>query len=41
MRAAIDTADERGDKDTADLFAEISRGLDKQLWFLEGRLQSE
>src|SRR5262249_43910701 len=41
VRAAIDTADKVGDKDTADLFTEISRGLDKHLWFLEAHLQSE
>lgn len=39
-RAAIDTADEAGDMDTADLFTEVSRGLDKSLWFLEAHLQS-
>ena len=39
VRAAIDEADEAGDADTADLFTEISRGLDKQLWFLEAHLQ--
>ncbi len=39
-RAAIDTANAFGDADTADLFTEISRGLDKSLWFLEAHLQS-
>lgn len=38
-REAIDTADEAGDMDTADLFTEVSRGLDKSLWFLEAHLQ--
>ncbi len=38
-RAAIDTAAEHGDADTADLFTEVSRGLDKSLWFLEAHLQ--
>lgn len=39
-REAIDTADRAGDADTADLLTEISRGLDKSLWFLEAHLQS-
>jgi starvation-inducible DNA-binding protein len=38
-RTAIDTATEFGDADTADVFTEISRGLDKSLWFLEAHLQ--
>ncbi len=38
-RAAIDTADEAGDQDTADLFTEISRQVDMDLWFLEAHLQ--
>lgn len=41
VRAAIDAADEAGDKSTADLFTEISRETDKQLWFLEAHLQSD
>lgn len=37
-RAAIDAADEAGDKDTADLFTSMSRTIDKDLWFLEAHL---
>jgi len=39
-RAAIDAATEQGDMDTADLFTEVSRGLDKALWFLEAHVQA-
>ena len=39
-REAIDTADDLGDADTADLFTGISRTLDKSLWFLEAHLQA-
>jgi starvation-inducible DNA-binding protein len=39
IRKAIDVADERHDKSTADLFTEISRTADKQLWFLEAHVQ--
>jgi starvation-inducible DNA-binding protein len=38
-RAAIDAADEAGDKDTADLFTGVSRQMDKDLWFIEAHLQ--
>lgn len=38
-RSANAAADELGDADTADLFTEVSRGLDKSLWFLESHLQ--
>jgi starvation-inducible DNA-binding protein len=41
VRQGIDRADEIGDKDTADIFTEISRAVDKDLWFLEAHLQSE
>ena len=41
VRAAIDTSDELRDKDTADLFTEISRGVDKWLWFVESHLQAD
>ena len=39
-RAAVDEADKLGDADTADIFTEISRGVDKWLWFVEAHLQS-
>ncbi len=38
-RSAIEAAEVQGDADTADLFTEVSRGLDKALWFLEAHLQ--
>jgi starvation-inducible DNA-binding protein len=41
VRVAIDAADKAGDMDTSDLFTEISRGVDKMLWFLEAHLQGE
>ena len=39
VRESIDQADEAGDADTTDIFTEVSRGLDKALWFLEAHLQ--
>jgi len=41
VRAAIDQTDTLGDKDTADLFTEISRGVDKWLWFIEAHLHAD
>jgi starvation-inducible DNA-binding protein len=41
VREGIDQADELGDKDTADLFTEISRDVDKFLWFVEAHNQAE
>jgi starvation-inducible DNA-binding protein len=41
VRQAIDQSDELGDKDTADLFTEISRAADKYLWFVESHLDRE
>ena len=38
VREAIDTTDELGDADTADMYTEISRTIDKRLWFLEAHL---
>jgi starvation-inducible DNA-binding protein len=40
-RAAIDTADELRDKGTADLFTEVSRGIDRWLWMIEAHLGTE
>ena len=39
-RETIGRADEIGDVDTADLFTEVSRGIDKWLWFVEAHLQT-
>lgn len=41
VRNAIDQADELHDKDTADIFTEISRGVDKYLWFVEAHNQAD
>ena len=40
VRKAIDEAADLGDQDTADLFTEISREIDKQLWFVEAHIQA-
>ena len=40
-RASINQANDLGDADTTDIFTEISRGVDKLLWFVEAHLQSE
>jgi starvation-inducible DNA-binding protein len=38
-RKAIDDATRLNDADTADLFTEISRGVDKSLWMVEAHVQ--
>jgi starvation-inducible DNA-binding protein len=38
-RAAVERSEELGDMATSDLFIEITRALDKQLWFVEAHLQ--
>ncbi len=40
-RDAIDIAAKAGDADTADLFTEVSRGVDKLLWFVEAHAQAK
>jgi len=39
-RATINAADELDDADTADLFTEVSRGIDKWVWFVEAHSQA-
>jgi starvation-inducible DNA-binding protein len=40
VRTAIEAALELEDQDTADLFIEVSRAIDKHLWFVEAHLQA-
>jgi starvation-inducible DNA-binding protein len=41
VREAIEVTDsELGDMDTSDLFTEISRAIDKHLWFVEAHVQA-
>lgn len=40
VRKNIDATDELGDMDTADLYTEISRSVDKLLWFVEAHNQA-
>lgn len=41
VRLGIDEAEEFGDADTADLFTQVSRETDKQLWLLEAHLHAQ
>ncbi|MEC4815462.1 MAG: DNA starvation/stationary phase protection protein Dps [Scytonema sp. PMC 1069.18] len=40
LRESIDKTNDLGDADTADLYTEVSRTIDKRLWFLEAHLQA-
>jgi len=40
IRQGIATADQLDDADTADIFTEVSRGVDKWLWFVEAHIQA-
>ena len=40
-RKAIDTAAKAGDAATADVFTEVTRTLDKHLWFVEAHTQAK
>lgn len=40
-RSGIDRAANAGDADTADLFTQLSRALDKMLWKIEAHLQAD
>jgi starvation-inducible DNA-binding protein len=39
LRQSIDESEKLGDMDTNDLFIDVSREVDKQLWFLEAHVQ--
>jgi starvation-inducible DNA-binding protein len=41
VRKGIDQAGELGDADTTDILTEISRGIDKWLWFVEAHQQDQ
>ena len=41
LREDVEMAQELGDEDTGDLYIEVSREIDKQLWFLEAHLQDD
>ena len=41
LREGIDTTDEAGDADTADLLTEQSRAADKMLWMIEAHLPQD
>ena len=40
VRKNIDETSELGDQDTADLLTEVSREIDKHLWFVEAHIQA-
>lgn len=40
LRKSIELTEAQNDADTADLFTEVSRAIDKRLWFLEAHIQA-
>lgn len=40
LRESLDAAGEAGDEDTADLFTEVSRSVDKDAWFIGSHAES-
>lgn len=40
VRSSINEADDLEDADTTDIFTEVSRGIDKWLWFVEAHAQA-
>ncbi len=40
VRSSITEADDLDDADTADIFTDVSRGIDKWLWFVEAHAQA-
>ena len=40
IRSAIDTCDGLGEPTTTDLYTQVSRSVDKQLWLLEAHIQA-
>ncbi len=41
VRDSIDEANKLEDADAADIFTEVSRGIDKWLWFVEAHIQAK
>ena len=38
-RAAVGQCDEHGDPESEDIFTEVTRGIDRQLWYVESHLE--
>jgi starvation-inducible DNA-binding protein len=41
VRGAIEASEQHGDAGTADLFTEVSRGVDEKLWMVEAHISSD